>query len=307
MIRLLTCVLLSLFLTETISAQKSAKPKKKRSDFFGGAEDYREITKAGFQLSFGPNYTVTRLHNPTVDAVDALNRPINYTVDPSGRIGGFIDAGMAHYRFKPSRVLGAIYKMRGDKGEIKWIGQNLFHRLDWGLGFDYIGGKEKITTNYLDVLGNVVSTSEEKGKFYNGYLYGRVTIDRFTKLSDKWHLETGMGLNFNYMVMEGSKDYPSAVIAEQTFQKNFLTQFHVHLGFQYKIKRGEYMIFGFYAPAIGIYEANRLKPTIQWYSSNYWPVHFQVKWIHHFTKKTKGCNTGSDADRKRNEEYMQNR
>lgn len=303
--RLFLGVLLSVVIADSAMAQY--KPKKRRSDFFGGAEDYRDISKNALQISFGPNYTLSRLKNETVDGVDNLNRPINYTIDPAGRVGGFIDIGMAHYRFKKSRVLGAIYKMRGEKGEIKWIGANLIHRVDWGLGFDYIGGTEKTTTNYLDLMGNVINTVEGQGKFYNGYLYGRFTADRFTLLSDNWHLETGLGVNFNYMIMEGSQDYSEPVFAEQKFQKNFMAQIHGHLGFQYRVRRGDYLVFGFYLPAIGVYEANRLKPTVQWFSSNYWPVHLQVKWIHHFTKKSNGCNTGTPEDRKRNDEYMQNR
>ena len=284
------------------------KPKKHRRDYFGGAEDYRDISKIGLQITFGPNYTFTRGKNETFTGTDAAtNRPISYEIDPNGRIGGFADIGLAHYRFKPSRVLAAIYKMRGDKGEIKWIGANLFHRLDWGLGFDYIGGTEKTTTNYLDLNGNPTSTVEGQGKFYNGYLYGRVTVDRFTLLGERWHLETGFGFNFNYVLLKGSQDYSAPVFAEQKFQKNFLTQLHGHLAFQYRVRRGDYLILGSYIPAIGIYEPNRLKPTIQWFSSNYWPVHFHLKWIHHFTKKSNGCNTGTPEDRKRNEEYMQNR
>lgn len=304
--RNLLVVLLAIGFAFPALSQKSRKFNgKSRKDYFGGAEDYRDITKNGLQISFGLNYTFTRLSDQTYSGVDAAlgDRPYDATIDPSGRIGGFIDVGMAHYRLKPSRVLAACYKLRGEKGSVKWIGANLIHRIDWGLGFDYIGGTEKTTVDYTTF--NI--TNESQGKFYNGYLYGRITADRFTKMGDKWHLETGLGLNFNYNILPGSKNLDNGVYAPQVFQKNFLTQLHGHIGFNYKIRRGDYLVFGFYLPAIGIYESNRLKPTIQWYSSNYWPVHLQVKWIHHFTKKSKGCNTGTPEDRKRNEEYMQNR
>lgn len=286
---------------------------KSRKDFFGGARDYRNITNNGLQISFGPNYTLTR-DRFSETKIDANGQRLSYDIDPAGRFGAYIDIGMAHYRMKSSKVLDKWYQRRkarlgkdSDKEPGKLIGGNLIHRIDWGLGFDYIGGKEYTNFNVLDNMGNTIGSNQGEGKFYNGYLYGRVTADRFTKIGDSWHLETGLGLNFNYAILQGSKDYSSQVFAEQKFQRPFLTQFHGHLGFNYKIRRGDYLVFGFYAPILGIYEPNRLKPTIQWYSSNYYPLHLQVKWIHHFTKKTKGCNTGSDEDRKRNEEYMQNR
>lgn len=297
-------------------AQKSGKYGKRRSDFFGGAEDYRDITKNGLQISFGPNYTFAS-KSFTYAGIDADmgNRPYEATVDPAGRLGSFIDVGMAHYRLKNSKVLAGIYKMRKDNKPIKIIGGNLFHRFDWGLGFDYIGGVENTKIHYP--VFNV--EAEETGKFYNGYLYGRITADRFTQLNDKWHLETGLGLNFNYNILSAAKQAYMQPSAPQYYQKNFLAQLHGHLGFNYRIRRGDYLVFGFYMPVLGAYEWNKAKPTIQWYSNTgeenkkdrtqtqYYPAHFQIKWIHHFTKKSNGCNTGSPEDRKRNEEYMQGR
>lgn len=307
---ILPLCLLMLTLVFDASAQKSRDfTGKSRRDWFGGAEDYRDISKVGLQISFGPTYTLTRNRITEIEGVDENNRGNTSYIDPSGRLGGFIDIGMAHYRLKPSKFLQARQNRRSaaKKTGRDFIGSNLIHRIDWGLGFSYIGGVEKTKVDFQDALGNYAYSNEGEGKFYNGYLYGRVTADRFTKLNDKWHLETGLGLNFNFCVLPGSKDYSAPVYVEQKFQKNFLTQLHGHIGFNYKIRRGDYLVFGFYLPAIGIYEANRLKPTIQWFSSNYYPASLQIKWIHHFTKKSNGCNTGSEEDRKRNDEYMQNR
>ncbi len=282
---------------------------KSRRDFFGGAQDYRDITKNALQISFGPNYTLTPSRISEVAGIDENNRNNTSYIDPYGRVGAYIDIGMAHYRFKSSKILEArmARRKKNEKEGRDLIGANLIHRIDWGIGFDYIGGAEKTKVDFQDALGNYAYSSEGEGKFYNGYLYGRITADRFTKMNDKWHLETGLGFNFNYALLEGNKNYSEPVYVEQKFQKPFMVQLHGHLGFNYKIRRGDYLVFGFYAPVIGIYEPNRLKPTIQWFSSNYYPLHLQVKWIHHFTKKSKGCNTGTDADRKKNEEYMQNR
>lgn len=301
---------LTLCFGTTVHAQKSRKfSGKSRKDFFGGAEDYRDISKVGLQISFGPTYTLTRNKVNEVEGIDENNRGNTSYIDPSGRLGGYLDIGMAHYRLKSSKLLEARQNRRAaaKKEGRDLIGSNLIHRIDWGLGFAYIGGIEKTKVDFRDALGNYAYSQEGQGKFYNGYVYGRVTADRFTKMGEKWHLETGLGLNFNYCVLEGSHSYSSTVYAPQKFQKDFMAQIHGHIGFNYKVRRGDYLIFGFYLPAIGIYESNHLKPTIQWFSSNYYPLYPQIKWIHHFTKKSNGCNTGSDADRKRNDEYMQNR
>jgi hypothetical protein len=292
MIRLLTCVLLSLLVAFQADAQKSRKSKKKRSDFFGGAEDYRDLRNYGLQITFGPNYTFTRLNNETVSMTPETGQRYNYVQDPAGRLGGFIDVGMVHYRMKKPSFLK----------------KNIIHYLDWGIGFDYIGGREKTTIDYLDPLGDIASTAEGEGKFYNGYLYGRVTFHRLLKMSEKLHLDYGLGINANYAILEGTQDYDGAVVPDnQVFQRPFMLQVHAQLGVNIRLRRGDYLVPGIWAPVIGAYEWNDAKPTIQWYSSNYWPVHLQLKWLHNFSKKSNGCNTGTDADKQRNKEYMQNR
>ncbi len=276
-----------------------------RKDFFGGARDYRQLTKDGIQISLGPNFTFTNPKITEYSGIDGNGRPVTAFVDPIGKPGAFIEIGAAHYRLKSSRILAAIYKKRGDKGEIKWIGANLFHRLDWGLGFNYIGGSER--TRFELTTPSGTSVDETTGSFYNGYVTARVTIDRFTKIAEGWHLETGLGFNFLFNALPAPKAPYTATIAEVKFQQDFMAQFHLHLGFTRTIRRGDYLTFGFIVPAIGIYEPNKARPTIQWFSSNYWPIQLQIRWIHHFTKKSNGCNTGTPEDRKRNNEYMQNR
>lgn len=293
MIRLLTCLSLSLLVAVSVDAQKSIKTKKRKSDFFGGAEDYRDLKNYGLQITFGPNYTFTRLNNETVSVTPESGGRYNYVQDPQGRLGAFVDVGMVHYRMKKP----------------KFLKKNIIHYLDWGVGFDYIGGKETTTIDYIDALGNVASTAEGQGKFYNGYLYGRLTVHRLLKLTDKLHLDYGLGINAHYNILEGSREYntPTVIAENQVFQKPLVLQLHAQLGVNIKLRRGDYLVPGIWAPVLGAYEWNNAKPTIQWYSSNYWPVHLQLKWLHNFAKKSNGCNTGTDADRQRNKEYMQNR
>ena len=287
----LILLMLTVCLSGGLMAQGNYKKKKRRSDYFGGAPSSRDLSEMrnfGLQITVGPNYTFTRLKNPLQESsADAATR-YNYTLDPSGRFGGFIGIGMVHYRMKKPSFLK----------------KNIIHYIDWGLGFDLIGGKQKTTINYLDAGGTTVGTADGDAAFYNGYAYGRLTAHRLLKLSSKVHLDYGLGFNLNYAVMKDSDQDPVYIADNERFQKDFLAQIHAQLGVNIRISRGDYLVPGIWAPVIGAYEWNSARPTIQWFSSNYWPVHFQVKWLHSFTKKSSGCNTGSPEDRKRSEEYM---
>lgn len=301
MIKLIVTFLFSLSMLFAFSQSRNLKGNS-RKDFFGGARDFRHLTKDGIQFSIGPNYTFTAPGKFTYE-----DGGYSSTVDPIGKPGAYIEIGAAHYRLKSSKVLAAIYKKRGDKGPVKWIGANLFHRLDWGIGFNYIGGSEQTHSTAVDPNTGLTSSATHTGSFYNGYLTARVTIDRFTKIGEGWHLETGLGFNFLYNILPAPKAGYVGTVAPLKFQQDFMAQFHLHLGFTRTIRRGDYLTLGFIVPAIGIYEPNKARPTVQWFSSNYWPVQMQIRWIHHFSKKSNGCNTGTPEDRKRNEEYMQNR
>jgi hypothetical protein len=306
---ILTLVLVILTGSVVFSQKNRNFNGKSRRDFFGGAQDYREITRHGLQISFGPNYTLTRSKTTEFSGTDGMGRPIKAIVDPAGSPGAFINIGMAHYRLKESRFWGGLAKKYPDGIFGNWIKGNLFHRYDWGLGFDYIGGREQTTIELYSPLNQLVGSEDYKGSFYNGYLTGRFTADRFEQLGDLWHLETGIGVNFLYnLISAPTEGYETDYsVAPLKFQKDFMAQIHGHVGFNYRIRKGDYLTFGFFLPMIGVYEMNKLKPTVQWFSSNYYPAHLQIKWIHHFTKKPKGCNTpGSDEDRKRNEEFLQN-
>ena len=86
--KLLTyCFLLSII---TAHAQKSRDfSSKRRKDYFGGPEDFRDITKFGLQISFGANYMFPHTANEQFSGIDVLsNRPYDATIEPSGKVGG---------------------------------------------------------------------------------------------------------------------------------------------------------------------------------------------------------------------------
>jgi hypothetical protein len=270
--------------------QRAYKQSKSRNDYFGGARDYRDLSNHGLQVSLGPNATFVRLNNPTEESDPSLANRFSYTIDPMTRIGFFAEVGMVHYRMKKPA----------------WLKRNIIHYIDWGVGFDYIGGKEQTNIDYLDAAGNSIGTATGKASFYNGYVYGRLTAHRLAKLSDKLHLDYGLGFNLDYEVLSSEGRDSVYIPGTDYYQKPFVAQLHAQLGLNIRLSRGDYLVPGVWAPFLGVYEWNSGKPTVQWFSSEYLPVHFQIKWLHSFSKKSNGCNTGSEQDRKSNEIYQQN-
>lgn len=272
-----------------VIGQRDLTPKSRGEAF--GARDFRDLRNYGPQISFGPTYQLTHLKNETIHTKSSHNLPTDYVIDPKGSLGVFFDIGTAHFPTKPPKFL--------------LFGNRLVSYYDWGIGFKLFGGKETTDVTNFDGSGNVLSTSKGIGRFYNGYISGRFTAHKNIHLGKKYFIDNGLGVNFDYRVLSGDQTY-YGFISPQYAHKPLVIQLHYDLGLGIRLKRGSYLIPAIQIPIFGIVEMHKGSPALKWYSSNYFPILFKVKFIKILEKKkSTGCNTGSEEDRKRNKEYMQ--
>lgn len=278
-------ILISLLCFGSVIAQK-----KSRKDFFGGPKDYRNFKNSGLQFGLG---LTTMFAKNTTQNIDNRNY---YSFEPSGRLGAFGDIGTAYF----------------NTGNPKKFINKLFKYLDWGVGGVLYGGSESTysintTTNSRTYIGG--------GKFYTFSIRGRVTAHHMWYIpKTSIFLDNGIGLNIDYRVLRynsysKNEDELKGLGIEQTYSNPFSAQIHYNFGVGFKLKRGSYMIPNILLPIAEAHEEIKdLTPKMYWFSSKYWPVMFSLKFIYLFEKKVTGCeNFGSEEDRKRNEEYMQNK
>lgn len=270
---------------------------RKKGSKAWGPRDYSDYRPYGFQLSVGPSYTFTTLKNETI-APDTMlqGQRFRYNQDPAGRIGLYVEVGMAHYPMKKPRVL--------------LFGNRLLSYIDWGIGVKIHGGKETTTVQYTDATGtNVIAESTGTGSFYNTYGTARFAAHFNYYFPNNVHyIDQGLGINGDYRIAGGNKNYDGISFpSTQRFQNSLGVQLHYDIAFGWKMRRGFYVAAGPQLPILGIYEWNKGKTAIDWFSSKYYPVLFKVKFIWLLKKKSNGCNTGSDADKQRDKEYQQGR
>ena len=184
--------------------------------------------------------------------------------------------------------------------------------IDYGIGFKVFGGHETTAIDRLGASGNVLGTTIGEGEFYNGYASFRFGVHKLQYLNKTKNifLDHSLGVNADFMVHVGNQGYKSNVLpTTQRFDEPLKVQLHYDLGFGIRLKKGQYLIPGFQLPLLGIHEWNNGNPSINWFSSKYYPVLFHVKYIYLFkAKKSKNqCYEGDSRGKKQNEEYMQNR
>lgn len=262
-------------------AQRDMTPGKKRKDVFGGASDFKEYRNFGLQLSAGPTFMLTR-KVPVTQRYDLGARPFDITTRPHGLPGVFVEVGMLHIPKKRSKL----------SQKLKYIFVSYY---DWGLGFKLLGGEEFSDVTALNPLTlQPLGTTSYTGKFYNGFAYGRITAHKNIYFKQKYFVDNGLGLNFDFNVMRSpeANAYSAEMLAlgkPQYFHAPSVFQLHYELGLGMKLNRRSMLILSAQTPIMGFMEWRGGNPSLKWFDSNYQPLMVKLKWTYLFEKKVKGC------------------
>ncbi len=285
-------------------AQRDLNPRNSKK-MFGGAQSFKDYNLYGIQFQLGGTYLMNRLKNNDGEITDAGFRG-DFTHDPIGKVGIYGEIGMFHFPKK-------FPKLRlSDKKSIV-----LLSYYDWGLGFKYFRGAEDVIINEKDAIGNVIGSTTDRFNFSNGNIYGRFSLHKNVYFKPKkrkeklnFFLDNSLGLNFDYRLLTNSDAYNSfnSVTEGQQYYKPFHAQLHYGLGFGFSPRRGMFIIPGVRLPILGYQSATPFvdgsgnkesywgKPSMHWYSSRYWPILFNVKFMFALPKRPKGCATGITND-----------
>ena len=248
--------------------------------------DYIIVTNDGIQFSFGPTYLIP---SKTIsgEITDINGARGIYDIKPKGNVGFFAEFGMAHFPKWKGIPIKPLKKSR------------ILDYVDWGVGYRQYSGEEA-TTIQLN------STQTGNGEFRNGYLYGRIsahTLIYFGKKkidkARKYFIDQSLGLNFDYNLFPGDKNYKdnfSQYQKELIFQKPLMVQVHYSLGVGIRLNRAWMMIPGAQIPILGIHEWNGFNAKMNWFSSQYWPVQAQIKFIKLFERAPKCGAYGDPKD-----------
>jgi hypothetical protein len=208
-----------------------------------------------------------------------------YEIKPDGDFGFFAEFGFAHFPKWKGIPIKPLKKSR------------ILDYVDWGIGYRQYAGNESTTIQLTNALGEVVSKQTGNGEFRNGYLYGRVsahTLIYFGKKkidkARKYFVDQSLGFNFDYNLFQGAKDYEGNFTqyqGELNYQKPLMVQMHYSLGVGIRLNRAWMMIPGAQIPILGIYQWNGFNARMNWFSSQYWPVQAQIKFIKLFERSPK--------------------
>jgi hypothetical protein len=255
--------------------------------------DYIVVTNDGIQFSFGPTYLLPS--KPISGEITDNNGARGvYEIKPTSDFGFFAEFGMAHFPKWKGIPIKFLKKSR------------ILDYVDWGLGYRQYAGNESTTIQLKNALGEIVSTQTGNGEFRNGFLYGRIsahTLIYFGKKkidkARKHFIDQSLGFNFDYNLFPGDTVYQnnfSQYQAELKFQKPLMIQMHYSLGIGIRLNRAWMVIPGVQIPVLGLHQWNGFNAKMNWFSSQYWPVQAQLKFIKLFERVPKCGAYGDPKD-----------
>lgn len=239
--------------------------------------DYIVVTNKGIQFAFGPTYLMP-------------SKPIerdDFKIKAAGKVGFFAEFGMVNFPKWKGIPIGFLKKSR------------IMDYMDWGVGYRQYAGAES-----TDFRPN--NQSIGKGDFQNGYLFGRFSAHTLIfygkKKIDKVRkhfIDQSLGFNLDYNLFPGDTLYQDNFTqykADLAFQKPLMFQMHYSLGIGIRLNRAWMIIPGAQIPLIGIHQWNGFNARMNWFSSQYWPVQLQLKFIKLFERPPKCGAYGDPRD-----------
>ena len=123
--------------------------------------DYLMVRNKGITFSIGPTWQFTP-KTETYEITDNAGSRGTTLIDPAGKLGFYGEFGMVVFpKWKALLPIKAIKKSR------------LLDYMDFTLGYRQYRGKELVTTEFTNALGEVTNSFESTGTYSNGLVYGR--------------------------------------------------------------------------------------------------------------------------------------
>jgi hypothetical protein len=255
--------------------------------------DYIIVKNDGIQFAFGPTYLISS-ETITREIPDKNGAGRIFEINSTGNLGYFAEFGMAHFPKWKGIPIKFLKKSR------------ILDYVDWGIGFRQLSGDESTTIRLKNSLEEIVSTQTGYGEFRNGYVFGRFsahTLIYFGKKkidkARKYFIDQSLGLNFDYNLFQGDTVYEnnfSQYKHELKFQNPFMIQLHYSFGIGIRLNRAWMMIPGAQLPVLGLHQWNGFNAKMNWFSSQYWPIQAQIKFIKLFERAPKCGAFGDPKD-----------
>jgi len=267
--------------------------------------DYMVVSNHGIQFSIGPTYSFHT--KPIQGELTASNGARgNYSITPKSQLGIYAEFGMVHFPKWKGTPIKALKKSR------------IIDYFDWGFGYSLIRGKEETEITYKNAFGDVISKQNEYGELKNGYVYGRYSAHSLVYFGKKkivkvrkHFIDNSIGFQFSYCASPGTSEYSNNNFYPNFSPRNYeglndeklAAQFVYSLGVGIRLNKAWMFVPSVTLPIVTVNNWDGFNAYFDWYSSGYWPIQAQVKFIKLFEKPNKCGVYSTPEDKEMQKQY----
>ncbi|MEN9971915.1 MAG: hypothetical protein RIS20_262 [Bacteroidota bacterium] len=289
---------LPLLCSSLVFSQGGFEKSKKKGN------DYMVVSNHGIQFSIGPTYSFHT--KPILGELTASNGARgNYSITPESKLGFYAEFGMVHFPKWKGTPIKALKKSR------------IIDYFDWGIGYSMIRGTENTEITYKNAFGDVISSQNEYGQLKNGYVYGRYSAHSLVYFGKKkivkvrkHFIDNSIGFQFTYCASPGDTSYSNLFypnLAPRNYQglteEKLAGQFVYSLGLGIRLNKAWMFVPSVTLPIVTVKNWDGFNAYFDWYSSGYWPIQAQVKFIKLFEKPNKCGVYSTPEDKEMQKQY----
>ena len=214
-----------------------------------------QAKRIGWFIGPGVTWTHTRLKNEEEEVFRNADTTYNATYDPAGRIGIYIEGGLTWFTRDPV----------------------ILDYFDVGLAYKNLRGSESFESTLLRGDSSAAMTGE--GTFAERLITLSANANKFIQTGDYQFVQLCLGANADYRLGSSYDHTGDPVLNQHDLPPDLIAQLHFKLGYGFKLRSKLLMIPAIETPVFSVVPEDQGFGQLQWFSSNYRPLIFSVRFL----------------------------
>lgn len=222
-----------------------------------------QARRIGFYLAPGFTYTLPRFKDSEEEVFRSGDTTYLATYDPNGRLGLYAEGGISWYTRDPVIV----------------------DYLDLGIAYKNLRGRESVQGRYT--IADTAAELAGEGEFAERLLTVHFNANKFIPTWRYQFVQLSLGANADYRLGSAYTHTADSALNAHAFPPDLWGQVHFKVGYGFKLTGRLFVIPSIETPVFSVVpEDDGRFGQLQWFSSEYRPLIFSVRFL--FLRARKG-------------------
>ncbi len=245
-------LLIFLLLLSGLSALAQGRYDRKRKDIIPLDGQAKRI---GWFVAPGLTYTLPRFKDEEEEVLRNADTVYTTTYDPNGRLGLYLEGGLTWYTRDPVIV----------------------DYFDVGLAYKNLRGSESNAGTLT--RGDSAAEVTGEGNFAERLLTFNANANKFIPTFDYQFVQLSLGANVDYRLGSDYEHTGDSLLNGHAFPPDLMAQLHFKVGYGFKLTGNLILIPALETPIFSMVPADEGLGKLQWFSSQYRPIIFSVRFL----------------------------